>query len=47
VRKIGKTGYSISVEVSANRLARASRKVFAESPETYFLREEIAAPMAP
>jgi hypothetical protein len=37
VRKTGKTGYSISVEMSANRLARASKKVFVERPEKYLL----------
>src|SRR5205823_5624789 len=46
VRKIGRTGYSISAEMSAKRLAAARRKVFAESPEKYFLREVIASGMS-
>jgi hypothetical protein len=32
VRKIGKTGYSISDEMSANKLVNARRTVFLESP---------------
>src|SRR5579859_1894737 len=37
VRKIGMTGYSISVEMSAKREVRARRKVFLVSPAKYFL----------
>jgi len=32
VRNTGRRGYSISVEISANRLAAASKKMFFDSP---------------
>ncbi len=35
VRKIGKIGTIISVEMSANKLDKASRKVLRESPVKY------------
>src|ERR1700730_13483100 len=35
VRKIGRIGTSISVEISANKLVRASRNVFLERPLKY------------
>ena len=33
VRNTGSTGYSISVEMSANRLAQANHTVFFDTPE--------------
>ena len=37
VRKIGRTGYSISVEISENRLAKVKRNVVLDSPAKYRL----------
>jgi hypothetical protein len=37
VRNTGNTGYSISVEVSANKLAKARRNEFLERPAKYRL----------
>jgi hypothetical protein len=41
VRKTGRTGYNISVETSANKLAKASRYVFLDKPENALRRAAI------